>query len=168
LLLSLNRYREYEQNTTDNTKGIPLDLLLRITELEGIAPPMFLSKMEETPSPAPDQVDELEQALLNEWRRVPSEDRRTFVRIARSPGTLEAAPSSDAEEPLIPQKMRWIIRVSNLLGQLPYDARMKFEREVIEDYMISSSTGLGSLSNTTTRTLRAIENEFLSECDCAC
>ena len=131
LLLSLNRYREYEQNTTDNSKGIPLDLLLRITELEGISPPAFLSKIDEAPAPVGSQVDELEGALLAEWRRVPSEDRRTFVRITQSPGTLD----SDEDEPLIPQKMRWIIRVSNILGQLPYDIRMKFEREVIEEYM---------------------------------
>lgn len=137
LLLSLNRYREYEQNTTDNSKGIPLDLLLRITELEGHALPEFLSKIDSTPSPAASPVDELEAALLNEWRQVPSEDRRTFVRIAQSAPAGEAGrPGGDDEtEPLIPQRMRWMIRVSNLLGQLPYDVRMKFEREVIEEYM---------------------------------
>ena len=122
--LSLNRYREYEQNTTDNSKGIPLDLLLRITALELIPLPEFLAKIDETPV-ASSQVDDLEHALLAEWRGVPLEDRRTFVRSTQNtPG-----------EPLIPQKMRWTIRVSNLLGQLPYDVRMKFEREVIEEYM---------------------------------
>lgn len=138
LLLSLNRYREYEQNTTDNSKGIPLDLLLRITELEGLPLPEFLSKIDETPTPASNQVDELEAALLDEWRRVPSEDRRTFVRItqaAASPQGGRTSGSEDEDEPLIPQRMRWMIRVSNLLGQLPYDVRMKFEREVIEEYM---------------------------------
>ena len=90
-----------------------------------------MSKIDEAPAPVGSQVDELEGALLAEWRRVPSEDRRTFVRITQSPGTLD----SDEDEPLIPQKMRWIIRVSNILGQLPYDIRMKFEREVIEEYM---------------------------------
>jgi len=122
--LSLNRYREYEQNTTDNSKGIPLDLLLRITELEGLAAAEFLAKIDEAPVTA-SQVDELEHALLSKWREVPLEDRRTFVRIT------ENAPG----DPLIPQKMRWIIRVANLLGQLPYDVRLKFEREVIEEYM---------------------------------
>ncbi len=143
LLLSLNRYREYEQNTTDNSKGIPLDLLLRITELEGLPLPEFLSKIDATPTPAANPVDELEAALLDEWRRVPSEDRRTFVRITQSAtsplagGTGEgnSVGAADEEEPLIPQRMRWMIRVSNLLGQLPYDVRMKFEREVIEEYM---------------------------------
>ncbi len=129
--LSLNRYREYEQNTTDNSKGIPLDLLLRITELEGFPLPEFLSKIDESPVTA-NQVDELEQALLNEWREVPLEDRRTFVRIIEKGG--QAGREQD-DEPLIPQKTRWMIRVSNLLGQLPYDVRMKFEREVIEEYM---------------------------------
>lgn len=134
--LSLNRYREYEQNTTDNSKGIPLDLLLRITELESIPLPEFLARIDESvggSTPAASPVDELEDRLLGEWRKVPLDDRRTFVRITEGPDTRAAPPSDD--EPLIPQKMRWMIRVSNLLGQLPYDVRMKFEREVIEEYM---------------------------------
>jgi transcriptional regulator with XRE-family HTH domain len=130
--LSLNRYREYEQNTTDNSKGIPLDLLLRITELEAFPLTKFLSQIDETPPPTGSPVDDLEQSLLEEWRRVPLEDRRTFVRTAQTQGTLGG---NEGEEPLIPQKMRWMIRVSNLLGQLPYEVRMKFEREVIEEYM---------------------------------
>ena len=87
-------------------------------------------------------MDELEAALLDEWRLVPSEDRRTFVRITQSAtsplegaGAGNSRGSDDDDEPLIPQRMRWMIRVSNLLGQLPYDVRMKFEREVIEEYM---------------------------------
>ena len=139
LSLSLNRYREYEQNTTDNSKGISLDLLLKIAGLEGFQLPHFLTKIgEETPDvpvtlPA-SRVDLLEVALLSEWRHVPSDDRLTFVRLHQQ----LPQPDSDSErdsEPLIPQRMRWTIRVANLLGKLPYEIRMKFEREVIEEYM---------------------------------
>jgi transcriptional regulator with XRE-family HTH domain len=135
--LSLNRYREYEQNTTDNSKGIPLDLLLRITSLEEIPLPEFLTQMDgAAAASAANPVDELEDRLLACWREVPLEDRRTFVRLVVAQGSgPTSGDEAQEEEPLIPQKMRWIIRVSNLLGQLPYDVRMKFEREVLEEYM---------------------------------
>lgn len=126
--LSLNRYREYEQNTTDNSKGIALDLLLKITDLEGIPAPEFIAKLDES-APRQSELDELESALLSEFRDVPLEDRRTFVRLLKDDG------NSGSDEPLIPQKMRWLVRLNNFLAQLPYDMRMKFEREVLEEYM---------------------------------
>ena len=129
--LSLNRYREYEQNTTDNSKGISLDLLLKICALEGNPLHTFLSTVVQAGSEA-SEGDALESALMSEWRNVPLEDRQIFVKIV-SGEAVEASLASG--EPLVPQRMRWIIRVSNLLGQLPYEVRMKFEREVIEEYM---------------------------------
>jgi transcriptional regulator with XRE-family HTH domain len=144
--LSLNRYREYEQNTTDNSKGVSLDLLLKICSLEGIPLDVFLLSISGSQS-EPNQMDTLEEALLLEWRNVPLDDRQTFVRIlSGSKNDLASSEGLDVlvesngvsleeSEPLIPQRTRWIIRVSNLLGQLPYEVRMKFEREVIEEYM---------------------------------
>jgi transcriptional regulator with XRE-family HTH domain len=125
--LSLNRYREYEQNTTDNSKGISLDLLLKICSLEGVPLHTFLLSMASV-LPEASPMDALESTLLGEWRNVPLDDRQTFVKI------LSGAKGDDTE-PLVPHHTRWIIRVSNLLGQLPYENRMKFEREVIEEYM---------------------------------
>ena len=130
--LSLNRYREYEQNTTDNSKGIALDLLLKVTELEGIPPPQFMLKLDESAGGMGGQqneLDDLESILLAEFRDVPLDDRRTFIKV------ISDINLSTGEEPLIPKKMRWLIRISNLLAQLPYDVRMKFEREVLEEYM---------------------------------
>jgi transcriptional regulator with XRE-family HTH domain len=137
--LSLNRYREYEQNTTDNSKGISLDLLLRICALEGIPLEDFLAKVSGVSRSGNSEVDTLEAALLAEWRNVPLDDRQAFIRNVlpaeqKLEFSLETKSGPDGE-PLIPQKMRWTVRVSNLLAQLPYEARMKFEREIIEEYM---------------------------------
>lgn len=123
--LSLNRYREYEQNTTDNSKGIALDLLLKITDLEGIPPPEFMQNLDESEHRA-SELDELEQILLAEFRNVSLEDRRTFIKFLRE---------GNPEEHLIPNKMRWFTKVGNLLGGLPYEQRMKFEREILEEFI---------------------------------
>ena len=124
--LSLNRYREYEQNTTDNSKGIALDLLLKIAELENIAPAEFLQKLDDSKLEGSSDLDDFENILVAEFRNVSLDDRRNFIAMVR-----EGIP----EETLVPNKMRWAIKIINMLGGLPYDQRMKFEREILEEFI---------------------------------
>lgn len=129
LLISLNRYREYEQNTTDNAKGIPLDLLLRICELEGIAPQSFVAQLEGSSPSSAGQLDEFEEKLLSEFRNVPLMERKRFV---------QSFDFDDETDKLIPSQMRWFVRIFNQLVRLPYAQRMKIEREVLEAYLASA------------------------------
>lgn len=138
LCISLNRYREYEQNTTDNAKGIPLDLLLRVCELEGITPQSFVAQLEGAAggtSEGATQLDEFEERLLSEFRNVPIAERRKFV---------EAFEFDDETDKLIPNQMRWFVRIFNQLVRLPYGQRMKIEREVLEAYLAHSSVDVNS------------------------
>lgn len=137
--ISLNRYREYEQNATDNAKGIPLDLLLRIASLEGNRPQDFVAYLEGdlnagTESGAA-RLDPLEERLLKEFRSVPLAERRKFI---------ESFAFDDETDKLIPSQMRWFIRIFNQLVRLPYASRMKIEREVLEGYIASAQVEQGS------------------------
>ncbi|MEY3902340.1 MAG: hypothetical protein RL189_1646, partial [Pseudomonadota bacterium] len=43
--------------------------------------------------------------------------------------------SDETLEPLMPRRVRWWVRLGGLLCQLPYDTRLRFERQVLEDYI---------------------------------
>lgn len=137
--ISLNRYREYEQNSTDNAKGIPLDLLLRIADLEGIRPQDFVAFLEGEAVPGTGsqaaRLDPLEERLLQEFKAVPLAERRKFV---------DSFSFEDETDKLIPSQMRWFIRIFNQLVRLPYSSRMKVEREVLEGYIASAGVQPGS------------------------
>jgi transcriptional regulator with XRE-family HTH domain len=138
LNISLNRYREYEQNTTDNAKGIPLDLLLRVCELEGVTPQSFVAQLEGASGGASTpagKLDEFEERLLAEFRNVPVAERRKFV---------ESFEYDDETDKLIPNQMRWFVRIFNQLVRLPYGQRMKIEREVLEAYLAHSDVDVNS------------------------
>lgn len=140
--ISLNRYREYEQNTTDNAKGIPLDLLLRVCELEHIAPQSFVAGIEGQAmngGRAGAALDDFEEKLLKQFRSVPLTDRRRFI---------ESFEFDDETDKLIPNQMRWFIRIFNQLVRLPYSQRMKIEREVLEAFMAHSHIEPGSEEHT--------------------
>lgn len=133
--ISLNRYREYEQNTTDNAKGIPLDLLLRISALEGISPQAFVASLEGAAGEVTEKIDSFEERLLREFRGVPQVERRKFV---------ESFDFNDETDKLIPNQMRWFMRIFNQLVRLPYGQRMKIEREVLESYMANAEIQPGT------------------------
>jgi transcriptional regulator with XRE-family HTH domain len=142
--LSLNRYREYEQNTTDNSKGIALDLLLRISDLEGLELWQFLGRMAEAEQgdAAQTGLDPWQEKLLSHFSEVSIEEREQFLQVLDNP----VAPDDRAQqvasrrtdetlEPLMPRRVRWWVRLGALLCQLPYDTRLRFERQVLEDYI---------------------------------
>jgi transcriptional regulator with XRE-family HTH domain len=137
--ISLNRYREYEQNSTDNAKGIPLDLLLRIAALEGTRPQDFVAILEDDlqhkPQMSGPRLDPLEERLVKEFRKLSLSERRKFV---------ESFALDDETDKLVPNQLRWFVRIYNQLVRLPYASRMKIEREVLEGYMASSHVVSGS------------------------
>jgi transcriptional regulator with XRE-family HTH domain len=133
--ISLNRYREYEQNTTDNAKGIPLDLLLRIAALEDVSPQAFVASLEGASGEVTEKIDSFEERLLREFRGVPQAERRKFV---------ESFDFDDDTDKLIPNQMRWFMRIFNQLVRLPYSQRMKIEREVLESYMANAEIQSGT------------------------
>jgi transcriptional regulator with XRE-family HTH domain len=135
--ISLNRYREYEQNTTDNAKGIPLDLMLRIAALEGNRPQDFVARLEgdDLADGENIQIDTFEEKLLREFRTVALAERRKF---------LESFEFEDETDKLIPSQMRWFVRIYNQLVRLPYASRMRIEREVLEAYIAGAQIEVGS------------------------
>lgn len=142
--LSLNRYREYEQNTTDNSKGIALDLLLRVADLEGLELPQFLARIgaDEAPTSRETSLDPWQEKLLAYFAEVSIEEREQFLQVLDNPvhpderamqvGTRR---TDETLEPLMPRRVRWWVRLGGLLCQLPYDTRLRFERQVLEDYI---------------------------------
>lgn len=142
--LSLNRYREYEQNTTDNSKGIALDLLLRVADLEGLELPQFLARVgaDEAPTARETSLDPWQEKLLAYFAEVSIEEREQFLQVLDNPvhpderaiqvGTRR---TDETLEPLMPRRVRWWVRLGGLLCQLPYDTRLRFERQVLEDYI---------------------------------
>lgn len=135
LEISLNRYREYEQNTTDNAKGIPLDLLLRICELENVPPPSFIAELEGSELADVRRLDPIEEEILAQFRQVPLAERKRFV---------ESFSYEDETDKLVPNQIRWFVRIFNQLVRLPYSHRMRIEREVLESYMASAGVEAGS------------------------
>jgi len=142
--LSLNRYREYEQNTTDNSKGIALDLLLRIADLEGMELTQFLARLAamESDLPGGAQLDPWQEKLLAHFAEVSIEERELFLQVLENPvfpderaQQVGGRRSDETLEPLMPRRVRWWVRLGGLLCQLPYDTRLRFERQVLEDYI---------------------------------
>jgi len=142
--LSLNRYRDFEQNTTDNSKGIALDLLLKIADLEGFELPQFMSRIgameQQTVSGA--TLEPWQEKLLNYFAEVSIEERDQFLQVLENPTrpderALQVATrrTDETREPLMPRRVRWWVRVGVLLCQLPYDTRLRFERQVLEDFI---------------------------------
>lgn len=142
--LSLNRYREYEQNTTDNSKGIALDLLLRIADLEGMELTQFLARLAamESDVQGSAQLDPWQEKLLAHFAEVSIEERELFLQVLENPVSPDERAqqvggrrSDETLEPLMPRRVRWWVRLGGLLCQLPYDTRLRFERQVLEDYI---------------------------------
>lgn len=142
--LSLNRYREYEQNTTDNSKGIALDLLLRIADLEDLELPQFLARIGaiSVASQGATSLDPWQEKLLAHFAEVSIEERELFLQVLENPvhpdeRAMQVASRRTDEtlEPLMPRRVRWWVRLGSLLCQLPYDTRLRFERQVLEDYI---------------------------------
>lgn len=130
LMISLNRYREYEQNKTDNARGIPLDLLLRISDLDSVSLSVFMARLnEEHESHLTSSLDSFEMRLLQEFRDVPTSERKKLV---------ESFAFDDETDKLMPSQMRWFVRIFNQLSRLPYAQRMKIEREILEAYLAHS------------------------------
>ena len=141
--LSLNRYREYEQNTTDNSKGIALDLLLKIAALEKLDLPDFLNKIRNIkPIGQGGTLERWQLQILDHFAELSLEERDLFLQVLENP-TLPDEParqvssrrSDETQEPLMPRRVRWWVRLGSLLCQLPYDSRLRFERQVLEDYV---------------------------------
>lgn len=143
--LSLNRYREYEQNTTDNSKGIALDLLLRIADLEAIELSQFLSRIggvETERTRSGGDLDPWQEKLLAHFDEVSMEERELFLQVLENPVqpderalTVGSRRTDETLEPLMPRRVRWLVRLGGILCQLPYDSRLRFERQVLEDYI---------------------------------
>jgi transcriptional regulator with XRE-family HTH domain len=142
--LSLNRYREYEQNTTDNSKGISIELLLRIAELENFSPGAFLKSLTgEKPEPSSDHPTEssfqnmtkllpTDKKLVAEFLLLPTSDRVEFATLALNDSSLNMS-----EEPLIPKRLKWLLRLGVLISKMDYADKLKIERELIEEYLKS-------------------------------
>ena len=142
--LSLNRYREYEQNTTDNSKGIALDLLLRIADLEALDLSNFLSRIKsiDVEQGAETQLDPWQEKLLLHFSEVSIDEREYFLQVIENPVSPDERAlqvgtrrTDETREPLMPRRIRWWVRLGALLCQLPYDTRLRFERQVLEDYI---------------------------------
>jgi len=141
--LSLNRYREYEQNTTDNSKGIALDLLLKIADLENLALVSFLSKIASSTPQGPTAGLELwQEKLLMHFSELSIDERDSFLQVLDNRTTPDERAlqvgtrrTDETQEPLMPRRVRWWVRLGVLLCQLPYDSRLRFERQVLEDYI---------------------------------
>lgn len=132
--LSLNRYREYEQNTTDNAKGIALDLLIKISELEGRGLSEFMALFERPNSDASSltKIDALSAGFSQLFELVPLEERRQILDL------MLPHPDQPAEI-LIPSRMKWWVKLGILLFRMHYDVRIKFEREILEEYIKTTS-----------------------------
>lgn len=141
--LSLNRYREYEQNTTDNSKGIALDLLLKIADLENLNLTSFLSKVSSSAPPGLSAGLELwQEKLLMHFSELSIDERESFLKVLEHRTTPDERAlqvgvrrTDETQEPLMPRRVRWWVRLGVLLCQLPYDSRLRFERQVLEDYI---------------------------------
>jgi transcriptional regulator with XRE-family HTH domain len=141
--LSLNRYREYEQNTTDNSKGIALDLLLKIADLENLTLVSFLHKITSSAPQGPTAGLELwQEKLLMHFSELSIDERDSFLQVlenrtAPDERALQVGSrrTDETQEPLMPRRVRWWVRLGVLLCQLPYDSRLRFERQVLEDYI---------------------------------
>jgi transcriptional regulator with XRE-family HTH domain len=141
--LSLNRYREYEQNTTDNSKGIALDLLLKIADLEHLDLSVFLNRLRGPGAePTSSHLEPWEEKVLAYFAELSLEERELFLQVLENPTLpderalqIESRRTDETREPLMPRRVRWWVRVGALLCQLPYDSRLRFERQVLEDYI---------------------------------
>lgn len=141
--LSLNRYREYEQNTTDNSKGVALDLLLKIADLEKLELSTFLSKIRsDVDLPPKAGLEPWQEKVLTHFAELSLEERDLFLQVLENPTLPDerarqvgARRSDETQEPLMPRRVRWWVRLGSLLCQLPYDSRLRFERQVLEDYV---------------------------------
>ena len=141
--LSLNRYREYEQNTTDNSKGIALDLLLKIADLENVSLVSFLNKISGSGPQGPTAGLELwQEKLLMHFSELSIDERDSFLQVLDNRTTpderalqVSSRRTDETQEPLMPRRVRWWVRLGVLLCQLPYDSRLRFERQVLEDYI---------------------------------
>ncbi|MEN9530473.1 MAG: hypothetical protein RI932_2346 [Pseudomonadota bacterium] len=141
--LSLNRYREYEQNTTDNSKGVALDLLLKIADLENLDLPGFLNKIRSgVPSELGTGLEPWQEKVLTHFAELSLDERELFLQVLENPTLpderarqLSGRRTDETQEPLMPRRVRWWVRLGALLCQLPYDSRLRFERQVLEDYI---------------------------------
>lgn len=141
--LSLNRYREYEQNTTDNSKGIALDLLLKIADLENIDLTAFLSKIKNSEMlNKSSHLEVWQEKLLMHFSELSIDEREGFLQVLENPTQPDERAlqvgvrrTDETQEPLMPRRVRWWVRLGILLCQLPYDSRLRFERQVLEDYI---------------------------------
>jgi transcriptional regulator with XRE-family HTH domain len=140
--LSLNRYREYEQNTTDNSKGISIELLIRIADLEKFKIGELLGRLlgesastnsavlgKQSQSTNQKLLD-IDIELMEEYLLLPTADRKKFSEIV-----LQKVDSHESAEPLIPKKLKWLVRMGLILGQMPYAEKLKIERELIEEFL---------------------------------
>lgn len=161
--LSLNRYREYEQNTTDNSKGIALDLLLRIADLEGLELWQFLARVaeDEIGGAGDTRLDPWQEKLLSHFAELSIEEREQFLQVLENPvlpddraQQVGSRRTDETLEPLMPRRVRWWVRLGALLCQLPYDTRLRFERQVLK----TTSNGANL------RQMIRILSRFLSDC----
>jgi transcriptional regulator with XRE-family HTH domain len=135
--LSLNRYREYEQNTTDNAKGISLELLIRISNLEKFELCDFFLMLERINLPESNHTENSfnqsefkkcpEIEIHKEYIQLPMNERLRFSNIVFQ--------KQSQGEPLMPKMLRWILKMSVLLAQLSYADRLKIERDLIEEVL---------------------------------
>jgi transcriptional regulator with XRE-family HTH domain len=142
--LSLNRYRDFEQNTTDNSKGIALDLLLRIADLESLELPQFLARLGDSESAVTSEshLDPWQEKLLAHFSEVSIDEREQFLQVLENPVNpderarqVASRRTDETREPLMPRRVRWWVRLGVLMCQLPYDTRLRFERQILEDYI---------------------------------
>lgn len=132
LELSLNRYREYEQNTTDNTKGIALDLLIKVSELEGRSLGELVALIEDVKPAKPEnsKIDTLSSQWVDQFEMIPLEERKELL-------FLVSQKTEELNQNLIQNRMRWMARVGILLFKMDYEQRIKFEREILEEFIKS-------------------------------
>lgn len=172
--LSLNRYREYEQNTTDNSKGVALDLLLKIADLESLDLPGFLGKIKGgMPSQLGSNLEPWQEKVLTHFAELSIEERDLFLQVLENPTlpderTRQVAGrrTDETREPLMPRRVRWWVRLGALLCQLPYDSRLRFERQVLEDYIdFKKPTGDDPQSQQVIERLRELLKHYFTHFD---
>lgn len=172
--LSLNRYREYEQNTTDNSKGVALDLLLKIADLESLDLPGFLCKIKGgMPSQLGSNLEPWQEKVLTHFAELSIEERDLFLQVLENPTlpderTRQVAGrrTDETREPLMPRRVRWWVRLGALLCQLPYDSRLRFERQVLEDYIdFKKPTGDDPQSQQVIERLRELLKHYFTHFD---
>jgi len=172
--LSLNRYREYEQNTTDNSKGVALDLLLKIADLENLDLPGFLIKIRGgMPSELGPNLEPWQEKVLTHFSELSLDERDLFLQVLENPTLPDERArqvggrrTDETREPLMPRRVRWWVRLGALLCQLPYDSRLRFERQVLEDYIdFKKPTGDDPQSQQVIERLRELLKHYFTHFD---